>query len=78
MKFRRTTKPQPQVRRATVMAIFKAAMDEHDAVDRDDEKAFKKAQTASGKALKGSTEAERQAALDALGRHGYPNGSMPL
>lgn len=78
MPWKKKSPPAVPVRRGKVMQMFKAAMDECDAVDRDDGAAFKKAQAAHGNAERGSTPAERKAVQDALGRHGYPNGTMPL
>lgn len=69
--FRRKATPPP-VDRRVVMDLIKLGMDETDAADRDiDSPDFTTARDRFNAALGKASQAEKNAAIDALRRHGY-------
>ncbi|MEU7934534.1 MULTISPECIES: hypothetical protein [Micromonospora] len=70
--FGRKKRDAQPVRKDRVMRLITLGMRETDAADRDiDGPEFDQAKGAFEAALRESTWAERQAAIDALRRHGY-------
>ncbi|WP_055480865.1 hypothetical protein [Sphaerimonospora mesophila] len=67
--------PEPPVRRDQVLRLIKLGMEETDAADRDideiDSPLFNAAKARMDAELNRSTQAEINAAYDALKRHGY-------
>ncbi len=60
--------PPPPVRRDKVIAMIKADLDREDAIDREDNEAWRRAQAAGNTAWQGATKAEIQAANEGVKR----------
>ncbi|MFI7469974.1 hypothetical protein [Nonomuraea sp. NPDC049646] len=60
--------PPPPVRRDKVIAMIKADLDREAAIDREDDRAWQRAQAAGDKAARGATAAEIKAATEGFER----------